>query len=93
MVSGIICLSCIFYAHNNVQPCTHVLGLFKGAPEHSWAAEWLPMSVWRMIASETNSYWKTRIEGKKKEAEDQNKPYKPDATDMAIAHHCTLPYM
>ena len=55
-------------------------GLSSRSNAHVWADQWIPASVWRLLADETNVYWKQKIEAKQEE----NGTKKVDPIDDAM---------
>ena len=55
-------------------------GLSSRSNAHVWADQWIPASVWRFLADETNVYWKQKIAAKQEE----NGTKKVDPIDDAM---------
>ena len=55
-------------------------GLSSRSNAHVWAEQWIPASVWRFLADETNVYWKQKIAAKQEE----NGTKKVDPIDDAM---------
>lgn len=55
-------------------------GLSSRSNAHVWADQWIPASVWRLLADETNVYWKQKKEAKQEE----NGKKKVDPIDDAM---------